>query len=143
MTGMPANKPVPVVRSQAPRCRAAGTAFVVALALSACGGGVYWGWGGDDSPPAVSITTAATSVVAGQGVRFVAAASDENGIDHVAFYRVDAGGALLLGIDAAVPYEWFVTAPSDGRTSLSVFARATDNNGNRADSDTVTILVIP
>lgn len=124
----------------APR-RAASVAWVAALLLSGCGGGVYLGWGFDDSPPAVTITTAATSVPAGQSVRFVAAATDEDGIDHVNFYRLDGGAAVLLGTDTSVPYEWLVTAPSDGRTSLSVFARASDNSGNRADSEVVTIAV--
>jgi len=109
--------------------------------LGACGGGVFFGF--DDAPPAVSLTTAASSVAAGQSVRFVAAAADESGIDSVAFYRVDGNGTVLLGSDSAEPYEWNVVAPADGRTSLSVFARATDNSGNQSDSATVTIAVTP
>jgi len=109
--------------------------------LGACGGGIYFGF--DNAPPAVSLTTAAGSVAAGQSVRFVAAAADESGIDSVAFYRVDGNGAVLLGSDGSEPYEWNVTAPADGRNSLSVFARATDNSGNQTDSATVTISVTP
>lgn len=113
------------------------------LALVACGGGVYFGFGDfDDSLPAVSITTAATSVSPGQSVRFVAAASDESGIDHVTFYRVDAAGSVEVGRDAEAPYEVLVTAPLDGRTSLAVFARATDNTGNRADSVIVSVPIV-
>jgi hypothetical protein len=50
--------------------------------LPGCGGGVFVSWSGglDDTPPSVNLTTAATRVPAGQPVRFVAAASDENGV---------------------------------------------------------------
>jgi len=116
-------------------------AAACAAVLGACGGGIYFGF--DDVPPAVNVTTAASSVAAGQSVRFVAAAADESGIDHVSFYRLDADAPVLLGSDPAEPYEWNVVAPADGRSSLSVFARATDNNGNQADSATVTITVTP
>jgi hypothetical protein len=113
--------------------------------LSGCGGGVFIGFGSgfDDSPPSINLTTAASSVPAGQPVRFIAAASDENGIDHVSFYRIDLNGAVRLGDDPIAPYEWSVIAPTDGRSSLSVFARATDNNGNTADSPAITISVTP
>jgi hypothetical protein len=119
---------------------------ILAAALgTSCGGGVYLGFGAgfDEQPPAVTLTTASTSVAAGQTVHFVAAAADENGIDNVAFYRVDTNGSVLLGSDVSSPYEWTVTAPADGRTTLSVFARATDGTGNRADSDVVTLAVTP
>lgn len=118
---------------------------LVAMLMAGCGGGVFLGFGSgfDDSPPSVTLSTAATGVAAGQTVRFVAAAADENGIDNVAFYRVDVDGSVLLGSDLSRPYEWTVSAPADGRTTLSVFARATDNNGNRADSDVVTVAVTP
>lgn len=97
----------------------------------------------DNSPPAVTLASAATSVAAGQPVRFVAAAADENGIAQVSFYRLDPTGAVLLGRDASEPYEWTVVAPTDGRASLSVFARALDNEGNSADSAAVTVSVTP
>jgi len=117
----------------------------VAAALTACGGGAFFGFGSvDDVPPAVSLATAVTTVQAGQTVRYVAAATDENGIDNVAFYQVESNGSeTLLGRDSSEPYEWTATAPTDGRTSLAVFARATDNNGNETDSSTVTITVTP
>ncbi|HEX6703238.1 MAG TPA: Ig-like domain-containing protein [Albitalea sp.] len=117
---------------------------VGSLLLSGCGGGVFIGFGNfDDRPPVVSLTTASTSVGAGQPVRFAAAATDENGIDQVSFYRVDANGAVLLGSDRSEPYELTVTAPVDGRASLAVFARAFDDSGNSADSATVTVAVVP
>ena len=109
--------------------------------LAGCGGGVFVAFhaGGDDSPPSVNLTTAVTTVPAGQAVRFVVAASDDNGVDHVSFYRIDIGGSTLLGRDFTVPYEWIAIAPIDGRTTLSVFARAVDREGNVADSATVAV----
>lgn len=131
---------------QAVRC--ARTAWVVAASaslLAACGGGVYFGFGDgfDDFPPVVSLAAAVVSVQAGQSARFVAAASDENGIDEVAFYRIDSTQSVLVSRDNTVPYEAQVQAPADGRTTLSVFARATDDFGNQADSAVVTIPVTP
>ena len=116
-----------------------------AAALAACGGGFSLYIDGSDFGeyrlPSVGLAAAQTTVVAGQSVRLVAAASDESGIDSVAFYRLDGGTAVLLGGDSSEPYEWFATAPTDGRTTLVVFARATDNAGNRADSDIVSIAI--
>jgi hypothetical protein len=120
-------------------------ALAATLALGACGGGVYWnfGFGGDGTPPSVTLAAATDSVRAGQALRVVAAASDESGIDHVSFYRVDAGGPTLLGSVATPPYEWIVTAPADGRSSLALFARATDGVGHHADSALLTVAVTP
>src|SRR4029079_5634072 len=95
-------------------------AWVVGAAavLSGCGGGLFIGVDDrfDDSPPSVNLATAANSVVAGQAVQFVAAASDENGVDPVSFYRLDTNGSVLLGRDFSAPYEWSVVAPTDGRS---------------------------
>jgi len=121
--------------------------LTVAVALAGCGGGFSLYIDGSDFdeywPPSVSLAAAQTTVLAGDSVRLVAAASDESGIDSVAFYRLDGGTAVLLGSDGSAPYEWFAVAPTDGRTALVVFARATDNAGNRADSDTVSIAISP
>ena len=115
------------------------------LALQGCGGGVFVGVGSrfDDSPPSVTIISAASSVAAGQPVRVVAAAADENGIAHVSLYRLDTSGPVLLGKDSAEPYEWNAIAPTDGRATLTVFARALDNEGNSADSAPITLTVTP
>ncbi|TMH09189.1 MAG: hypothetical protein E6H58_03450 [Betaproteobacteria bacterium] len=121
--------------------------FVAALCMSACGGGFSVGFGSgfgfDDAPPSVSVASSVSTVQAGQSLRLVAAAADENGIDNVAFYRLDNNNPVLLGSDGAEPFEWTTTVPNDGRTTLSVFARATDNAGNRADSSVLTIAVTP
>ncbi len=118
-----------------------------AVALAGCGGGFSLYIDGSDFdeywPPSVSLAAAQTSVPAGQSLRLVAAASDESGIHSVAFYRLDGGSAVLLGSDGSEPFEWNAEAPTDGRTTLVVFARATDNAGNRADSANVSIAISP
>ena len=122
-------------------------ALGTATALSACGGGLSLYIDGSDfdeyRPPSVSLAAAQTAVLAGQAVRLVAAASDESGIDSVSFYRIDNGTAVLLGADGSAPYEWEAVAPTDGRDTFLVFARATDNAGNRADSAVVSIAIRP
>lgn len=120
-------------------------AAAIALLLAGCGGGLYLGWGNwDDGAPSVSITTAQTSVAAGGSLHVVAAAADnDSGIDEVAFYRVDGGSDTRLGSDGSAPYEWDVPVPADGRSTISVFARARDGAGNTADSNRLTIAVTP
>ena len=117
----------------------------VALVLGGCGGGLAFGYCDDcdNQPPAVSIASAADTVEAGQEVRLVAAASDESGIDDVTFYRRESTGSVVLGSDGSAPYVWTLTAPEDGSTSIEVFARARDDEGNRADSASITITVTP
>ena len=125
--------------------RLAATAAITLL-LAGCGGGLYLGWGNccDSGAPSVSITTAQTSVAAGGSLHVVAAASDnDSGIDEVAFYRVDGGIDTRLGSDGSAPYAWDVPVPADGRSSVSVFARARDGAGNTADSNRLTIAVTP
>lgn len=117
---------------------------LLAPVLAACGGGLYIGFGDDDfGPPSVSLAAAQTSVRAGDTVRIVAAAADENGIDEVAFYRIDGNGAVRLGSDGSSPYEWDVAVPADGRSTLRLFARATDGWGERADSNELVLTVTP
>ena len=112
--------------------------------LAGCGGGVYLEFGDwDDLPPVVELAASASTAPAGGTVRLVAAAADEDGIDHVRFYRYDGNTAVLLGTDGAAPYEWTLVVPADGRGSVSVFAHAVDRSGNRADSNLVSIGITP
>jgi Bacterial Ig domain len=119
----------------------------LALLLAACGGGLSIGIGidgsGDFAVPSVNLVAAQSSVQAGQNLRLVAAAADENGIESVAFFRRDNGGAVLLGTDRSEPFELQTLAPADGRASMTVFARATDGAGNQADSASVQIAITP
>ena len=119
----------------------------LAPGLAACGGGFSLGINiGDDfdsSPPSISIAASPGAVRAGDSVRIVAAAADESGIEAVTFYRLDGNAAVLLGSVGSQPYQWLVTAPNDGRATLSVFASALDRAGNRADSAVVGVSITP
>lgn len=118
---------------------------LVPLALAACGGGVYFeiGDGFDEWPPDVAIAASPDPVAAGATLKVVAAATDpETGVESVVLYRLDGNAAVFIGEDRASPYEWLVVAPDDGRTTLQLFARATDREGNRADSEVVAVRVL-
>jgi Bacterial Ig domain len=123
------------------------TVLALPLALAACGGGLYLEFGDDfdDFPPEVSLAASPNPVDAGQTLQVVAAATDpESGIDKVVLYRLDDGGvAVLVAEDFNAPYEWLLTAPTGGRTTLRLFARATDRYGNRGDSAVLTVVVRP
>jgi hypothetical protein len=119
---------------------------VAACALSACGGGFYFNFGsdlgfGDGSAPDVSLASASTSAAPGQSVHLVAAASDDVGIDSVAFYRVDADADIALGSDGSAPYEWDAPIPAGASGSLQFFAIATDVAGNTTRSASVVVFV--
>jgi hypothetical protein len=126
-------------------CRQLLAGVSTAVVVAGCGGGVWIGFGDDfdDLNPSVSVATAAASVVAGGTLRVVAAAADDDGIDEVAFYRRDGTRWTRLGADASEPYEWAVSVPADGRTEVMVFARATDRSGRQADSDVLSVPVVP
>lgn len=151
----------PIRLAAAPTRRLPGRrASVVALLLLAgCGGGVSIGFGTaggvsvgvggtfgdalDRTAPSVSLTTAAASVQAGRSIRLAAAAADESGIESVSFARLDGDTPVVLATLGAGPYEIETTAPTDGRSTVAYFARATDNEGNRADSARVLVTVTP
>ena len=120
---------------------------LAALALSACGGGFYFNVGsdlgfGDGSGPDVSLASASTTAAPGQSVRLVAAASDDVGIDSVAFYRVDGDADIALGSDGSAPYEWDAPIPTGASGTLQFFAIATDVAGNSTRSASVVVFVV-
>jgi mevalonate pyrophosphate decarboxylase len=121
-------------------------AFVLAAAtaaLAACGGGVWIGIGGGDDPPHVSLVASPASASAGQSVRLSAAASDDDFVDRVAFYRLDDNGnTVLLGEDRDEPYEWDTAMPSTVASSVRFVARAVDSIGQWTDSSTVSVSVL-
>jgi hypothetical protein len=120
-------------------------ALAAPLALASCGGSLSFGFGTgfDDVPPAISVTSNATTVQAGQAVTVVAAAADENGVVDVRFYRDDGGVANLVCTDETEPYQCQITAPADGRSSMAVFARARDPDGNTSQSSALGITITP
>jgi hypothetical protein len=127
---------------RARRCAGALLLAGVAWGLVACGGGLYIGVGDDDEPPSVSLVANASGAVAGQTVRLAAAASDDFGIEHVSFYRVDSSGTVLLGTDGTGSYEWDAVMPSTSATSVQFHARAVDGGGQVTQSDPVTVTVL-
>ena len=119
-------------------------AVLASVLMAACGGGIYLEFDDyDDLPPVVELAASSLSAFAGDSVRLVAAAADENGIDRVSFYRYDGNTAVRLGSDGFSPYDWQLLVPADGRSSVIVFARAFDNAGNATDSNLVTISITP
>jgi len=120
--------------------------LLAATLVAGCGGGLFIGFGccGDDIAPSVQLVADVSSAAPGAAVELIAAAADENGIDSIAFYRLDASGnAFLLGTDGSSPYHWSTTIPIGAAGSVRYFARATDIPGNRADSNIVTVNVAP
>lgn len=128
-------------------CRALALVVAPLLLLTSCGGGVFIGYDNrdfDDRSPSVSLAVSPTGARVGEAIDLVAAASDDFGIDSVAFFRVDAtGNALLLGSDGVAPYTWDTTLPNTDQASVSYFARATDDVGQRSDSALVSVAVLP
>lgn len=120
--------------------------IATALAPAGCGGGLYLGFelgGPDDRPPSVALSSAVDSAAAGDTARLAAAASDDFGVDSVAFYRDEAGGTpTLLATDTRAPYQLDTVIPvSPAGTVWRYFARAFDSAGQQADSEAVTITV--
>jgi hypothetical protein len=133
--------------------------LIATVGLTACGGGVsvsgdgYYVGGGyydyygdyynDFTKPVVSIAVAEGVTRPGQVVRVAVAASDESGIESVTLFRRDFGGDVVISSLGWRPYEWSVQTPADGRSSVTYYAQARDNAGNRANSNTVTIAIVP
>jgi hypothetical protein len=122
-------------------------AVLAAAALAGCGGGVWFGIDGgfddDDDAPTVALAASAPAARPGEVVQLVAAASDDFGVDHVAFYRLEAaGGTTLLGRDTAAPYTLDVLVQA-GTAGASYFAQAVDDVGQASDSAVVSVTTLP
>ena len=107
--------------------------------LAACGVSVWLG--PDDDPPSVSLAAAPSSAGPGERIGLVAAASDDYALREVQFFRVDARGDTLLGIDASAPYAIETTLPTGAVGDVRYFARAVDDAGQEADSQEVVVSV--
>jgi len=117
-------------------------AAIVAAAVAGCGGGVYIGFGGYDDVPSVSLAASATHAAPGQTLRLAAAASDDDYVVEVVFYRVESDGSLsFIGADGSASYGWDAVMPNAARGSTVFFAaRATDSAGQRSDTATVAVI---
>jgi hypothetical protein len=121
-----------------------GLAAPFLLLMAGCGGGVFLGIGDvNDQPPSVALTSSAAEAPAGTSVRLAAAASDDFGVDSVAFYREEAGGPpTLLATDVRPPYQVDTALPASATgTVWRYFARAFDGAGQHGDSAAVEITV--
>jgi hypothetical protein len=98
------------------------------------------GIGPDDDPPSVSLAAAPQEAAPGEVIGLVAAADDDYSVVEVRFYRVDAGGDTLLGIDGSAPYALETVLPA-GSASVRYFAQAVDDAGQRAASAEVAVAV--
>jgi len=89
-------------------------------------------------PPVVQITSPANGSVVSGTVDFAATASDSSGIAHVDFYINDT----LRFADDMAPYlyQWSTNLTPDS-TYHTLYARAYDNQGKDAVSETITVMV--
>ncbi|QRN95901.1 cadherin-like domain-containing protein [Archangium violaceum] len=91
----------------------------------------------DVMPPTVSLTAPGAGTTLSGSVNVTASASDNVGVNRVAFYA----GSTLLGTVYYAPYQvsWDTTAVANGSYTLS--ARAYDSAGNIGYSSNVTVTV--
>lgn len=127
-----------------------GSKVLLALAalplLASCGGGFSFGFGNgldDDEAPTVSISSNVSTVQAGQSLTLSATASDDGNVQGVDFFRDDNGTGMALCSDDSEPFQCVVNAPNDGRTAMTVYARARDDDGNTTRSASLTITITP
>ena len=113
-------------------------------ALPALLSGCYIGWDHGDELPSVSLAVARTSALPGEVVRLAAAASDDDFVDEVEFYRIDPDGRrFYLGVDGRDPFEWDAVMPNFARGEVVYFfARAFDSWGQSRDSDRVPVTLL-
>jgi aqualysin 1 len=110
--------------------------------MGGCNVGVSLGYESDgDERPSVSLAAAPTEAAAGERIGLVAAASDDDDVREVLFFRVDAVGNVLLGRDAGAPYTFETTLPAAPGTTVRYFARAVDDAGQETDSAEVVVTV--
>jgi hypothetical protein len=110
------------------------------LALPALLAGCHAGW--DDDPPDVSLAVSVTLASPGEVITLSAAASDDDYVDEVDFYRQDPDGRrFLLGTDERDPWEWDAVMPNVavGET-VYFYARAYDSWGQSSDSRRVAVV---
>ena len=119
--------------------------LLLAAVLAGCGGGLYIGIDGfDDNPPSVSLVADTTSAAPGERVRLAAAASDDDFVVEVRFYRIDPDGrTFYLGRDERPPWDWDAEVPLDAVRGSVVrfFARAVDSIDQSRDSARLEVLV--
>ena len=116
------------------------TALLTSM-LGACNVGLSLGIGPADDPPNVSLAAAPQSAARGERIGLVAAANDDYVVREVLFYRIDSGGNTLLGRDSSAPYALETVLPAGAAGEVRYFARAVDDAGQTAESQTVVVSV--
>ncbi len=94
-------------------------------------------FGGDSTPPTVSITSPQSDAVVSGTITVTATASDDRGVQGVQFFLDGNFGAD----DTSAPYSipWDTTTAGEGSHTLTAVAR--DTAGNRTNSSPVTVTV--
>lgn len=121
--------------------RSAVIALAAASLLAGCYVGTYVEIGPDDDPPSVSLAASPATAARGESIGLVAAASDDYRVIDVEFYRLDLGGNTYLGRDSSAPYALDTVVPAGASGEVRFVARATDDAGQRSESQTVTVVV--
>jgi len=119
----------------------AALSLAASLVLAACGVSLGIGIGPDDDPPSVSLAAAPQSASPGERIGLVAAASDDYVVVEVQFFRIDMNGHTLLGRDSSAPYALETLVPAGVVGEVRYFARAIDDAGQAAESQTVSVTV--
>lgn len=120
-----------------------------ALALAGCGGGFFVGsdFDGDgfddDDPPSVELVVSPDTAAPGDTVRLLAAATDDFGIERVAFFRIDGALSTLIDEDEDSPFQLDTALPNSATGTVQFFARATDDAGQSRDSTVVSVSIDP
>jgi Bacterial Ig domain len=112
-----------------------------AILLAGCYVSTYLGVGPDDDPPSVSLAASPATASRGETIGLVAAASDDYRVVEVEFFRVDVGGNIRLGRDTSAPYALDTVVPAGASGEVRYVARATDDAGQRGESQTVAAIV--
>ena len=122
-------------------CPRAAIALFAAAMLAGCNVDTYLRIGPDDDPPSVSIAASPAIASRGETIGLVAAAADDYRISEVLFYRLDFGGATLLGRDGSAPYALDTVVPAGASVEVRYFARAVDDAGQVGESQAVAVAV--
>lgn len=116
--------------------------MLAAALLAGCGGGFVLGLG--DDPPSVSLVVSPSTAAPGEVVHLSAAASDDDYVDGVDFYRIDPDGrSFWVGGDGRGPWEIDAVIPTTVARGNTVwfYARAFDSVGQSTDSRLVAVTI--
>lgn len=130
--------------TEAPACTSSVTRTACVLLLSAflfSGCGDDSGNGAapepDTTPPTVSLAASSSLLLSEGDITFTADAADDEGVALVEFYEDDT----MVGSDDAAPFSYTANYTEADNGDFEYWARAKDDAGNSADSDTLEVIV--